>query len=60
MLLILAAIVSLDLAGYLWFRSLCQNAIRTHVFAVKQLGEPNLIPFERGLLLRQQKAQQVI
>lgn len=45
MLLILALIIGIDIAGFLWFRSLCLTAVRSHATASLH---SNLIPIERG------------
>lgn len=45
MLLLLALIACVDVAGFLWFRSLCVTAVRSHATASMH---SNLIPIERG------------
>jgi hypothetical protein len=61
MLLILASIGSLYLACFLWFRSLCRAAVRSHEsFAKEDSTTSNLIPFERGLALRVDKTQRAV
>jgi hypothetical protein len=60
MLLILSSIGSLYFACFLWFRSLCRSAIRSHASSVEQPQASNLIPFERGLELRVHKTQRAV
>lgn len=62
MLLILASIGSLYLACFLWFRSLCRAAVRSHESFAKEdpSQTSNLIPFERGLELRVDKTQRAV
>ena len=55
MLLILSSIGSLYLLCFLWFRSLCRAAIRSHESSMERTPASNLIPFERGLELRVHK-----
>lgn len=52
MLLVLSVITGLYLACFLWFRSLCRSAIRFHEASVQHRSPTNLIPFERGLKVR--------
>jgi len=60
MLLILASIGSLYLACFLWFRSLCRAAVRSHESFKEDTETSNLIPFERGLALRVDKTQRAV
>lgn len=61
MLLILASIGSLYLACFLWFRSLCRAAVRSHEsFTKEDTQTSNLIPFERGLEHRVDKTQRAM
>jgi hypothetical protein len=56
MLLILSLVSGLYLICFLWFWSLCNNAIHTaRQNAVLHEPVSNLIPFERGLELRQKE-----
>ena len=55
MLLILSSVGSLYLLCFLWFRSLCRAAIRSHESSMKHTHASNLIPFERGLEMRVHK-----
>jgi hypothetical protein len=55
MLLILSSVGSLYLLCFLWFRSLCRAAIRSHESSMGRTSASNLIPFERGLELRVHK-----
>jgi hypothetical protein len=60
MLLIVSSIGSLYFVCFLWFRSLCRAAIRSHELSAELTGTSNLIPFERGLELRVHKTQRAI
>jgi hypothetical protein len=60
MLVILASIGCLYLACFLWFRSLCRAAVRSHESSAPGTSQAsNLIPFERGLELHPHKTQRV-
>jgi hypothetical protein len=60
MLLLLSSVGSFYFACFLWFRSLCRAAIQSHESAMALTRTSNLIPFERGLELRIDKAQRAV
>ena len=60
MLFVVIFIAGLDLAGFLWFRSLCRTAIRSYTSSLKDDDATKLIPFERGLTLQEQKESRAI
>jgi len=60
MLLVLSSVVMLYFACFLWFRSLCRAAIRSHESSIKQMQTSNLIPFERGMKLQVHKTSRAI
>jgi hypothetical protein len=60
MLMVLASIGSFYLACFLWFRSLCRAALRSHESTAENVQASNLIPFERGLELRVHKTQRAV